>query len=188
MKKDIKDFESTFLVEYNTSLKHRMMHITGEINSELYHKFSIGLTELEAISKDPITLRINSFGGSPDDALAIVGLMRSSECEIYTEGYGIVASAATLILAAGDKRTCSDLCVFMWHEGSYELEGRHKELKVLIKQREKEEKLWARLMGTFSKKPDTFWLREGVGEDRFVTPEELLEYGVIDEIAPSATI
>lgn len=51
----------------------------------------------------PVKVRINSLGGSYTEAIAIRNVLRGLSEEVYTTGIGIVASAATFILLAGDK-------------------------------------------------------------------------------------
>ena len=65
-----------------------------------------------------ITIRLHSEGGSVYEALAIVGRIEKCKCQIITEGYGAIMSAATLILASGDKRRISRLAWFMVHESN----------------------------------------------------------------------
>jgi len=51
-------------------------------------------------------------------------VLRSLSCPVITVGHGFVASAATLILAAGTgKRYVTPCCTFMHHEGEGELVG-----------------------------------------------------------------
>lgn len=92
-------------------------------------------------------------------------------------------SAATLILAAGTRRReMSAYGAFMWHEASYGVEGRHSAIKATAQQVEKEEKFWAEKMAQFTKKDKKFWAEKGVGIDAYFTPEQLIRYGVADEL------
>lgn len=167
---------------YGVNFKERTITISREIDDIEFDRIENGLTEMESQSRKAITIKINSPGGQVYQALAIIGRMKRSPCQIITEGYGHVMSAATLILAAGDKRRISPYTFFMHHEGSYGVEGRHSTIKDVVKQTDKEEDKWCEWMGEFTKKPKSFWAKSGVRTDAYFDAEELLEFGVVDEV------
>lgn len=53
---------------------------------------------------EPITLIINSPGGSVTAGLALIDTMQSLDCPVITVGEGVVASMAAVIMACGDRR------------------------------------------------------------------------------------
>ena len=165
------------------NFKERIIVIRGDIDQEKFTFFEGALTELESHSKRMVTVKIFSEGGEVYSALAIVGRMKQAKCKIVTEGFGCVMSAATLILAAGNQRKFSKYGFFMHHESSYELEGRHSDITAKVNQAKIEEERWAEFMATFSKKSKKFYLEKGVHTDAFWSPEELLSFGIIDEIS-----
>lgn len=172
-----------YLFEWDVNFKDRVITISNDIDSDEFARIDAALTEMETDSRKKITIRINSPGGYVYDALAIVGRIKKSKCQIITEGYGKVMSAATLILAAGNKRKVSELCWFMWHEASYELiEGRHSEHKAVVKQEEREHLQWAKWMAYFTKKSKKFWLTQGIHIDAYFDAKELVKLGVADEL------
>lgn len=168
--------------EYGIDLKHRVIKLTGEVDEAMWDVLDSGLNHLEAQSKEKVTIKICSYGGSTYCALAIVGRIKASRAYIVTEGYGQVMSAATLILAAGRVRKMSHYGFFMWHSASYPLDGNHHQNKSVVEQVEKEEKLWARWMAEMSSRTADFWFKNGVTKDAYFTSEELLKLGVVDEI------
>jgi ATP-dependent protease ClpP protease subunit len=70
----------------------------------------------------------------------------------------------------------------MHHEASYDAEGRHTEIKSVVAEYERQEQLWSQWMADFSKKPKKFYYEEGKSTDKFWTPEQLVEFGIADEI------
>lgn len=170
------------MFDYGIDPISRTINLTGEVTEVMYDLFEIGMTYLESKSKATITVKINSPGGSTYDAMGIIGRLRESKCRIVTKGYGQVMSAATLILASGDKRLMSSEGFFMWHEASYEMGGRHSENKALIRQVEREEKFWCKRMAERSSKPESFWQKQGIGADAYFDAKELLQLGVVDEL------
>ena len=171
------------LFDYGVDLKRRTISITGDIDEEMYHFVDTAVSELAGDNRKAITVRINSEGGSVYDALAIVGRLKSAGVsQIITEGQGCVMSAATLILACGDIRRISEYAWAMHHECSYEIDGRHSDIDDFRKQVDREHGKWAEYMARFSNKSKQFWVKAGVGKDLYLSPEELLKYGVVDSI------
>jgi ATP-dependent protease ClpP protease subunit len=171
-----------YIFEYGVNFEERVINVTGEIDSDKFDLIDFALTEMENHNHSTVTIKINSHGGDAYQALAIVGRLKKSKCHIVTEGYGQIMSAATIILACGDRRKMSKYGFFMWHENSYELEGKHSEIKAEVLQNDREEKLWANTMAHFSKKDSSFWLKNGVGKNAYFTADNLLKMGVVDEI------
>lgn len=183
---DAKVSQAEIMLEYafdrDVNFKERMIRISGPINSKAFRKFDSAMTELESQGRKTITIKINSPGGEVYQALAIIGRIKNSPCNVITEGYGEIMSAATLVLASGDKRRVSKYAFFMHHEASYTVEGRQSEIEASVKQAKSEDLKWCEWMAEFSKKKKEYWLKSGVHVDAYFTPEELLELGVVDEI------
>jgi ATP-dependent Clp protease protease subunit len=182
---DAKLTHAAIILEYafqGVNFKERSIRLTGEIDEAHFDLVDSALTELESQGRKSVTIVINSPGGDMYQALAIIGRLKRSPCHIVTEGYGQIMSASTLILAAGDRRKISSYAFFMHHEASYGGDGRHSEMKNLIKQADKEDDKWCEWMASFTDKDKKFWKTNGVGLDTYFTVEELLEFGVVDEI------
>jgi ATP-dependent protease ClpP protease subunit len=171
-----------YLIKYGIDFINRTITICEDIDESVFFVVDVALREMERSSRKGIKIIINSFGGSTYDASAIVGRIRSSKCHITTEGYGKVMSASTLILASGSTRLLSQFATVMHHEASYSAEGRHSEMKAIIEQSENEERLWANWMSKFSNRDEEFWYSTGKAIDKYLTPNECLELGIIDRI------
>lgn len=171
-----------YLFSYGVDFLTRTISISREIDEDTFHIIDSGMREMERVSRKGITILVNSYGGSVYDALAIVGRIRASTCQVTTIGYGKIMSASVLILACGDKRQMSEFATLMHHESSYGLEGRHAQNKATIKQFEKEEQTWAEHMAKFTNEDKEFWASEGVNIDKYFTAQECKELGVVDEL------
>lgn len=169
-------------LEYGINFVERTITWSQDIEFPMFDIIDAALTIMETESKETITLKLNSPGGNTYEAIAVIGRLRKSRAHIVVEGYGHIMSAATLILASAKRRKLDKLAQFMWHEASYEIGGRHSEVKASVKQIEKEEKLWAKTMAEFTGKTEKFWLEKGVHIDYYIDAEKLLEYGVVDEL------
>lgn len=172
-----------YAFEYGVDFKNRIITLTGEILHGWFDVVDTALTQMELDGKSKVTIKINSPGGDTYEAMAVVGRLTSSKCYIVTEGFGHVMSAATLILACGNRRRMSKYAYFMWHESAYdpgfERVSTHRATQ---KQIEREEKLWCQTMAEFSNKPEKFWAKEGLHVDAYFDANQLLEFEVVDEV------
>jgi ATP-dependent Clp endopeptidase proteolytic subunit ClpP len=73
--------------------------------------------ELKALDVDQIAVRINSPGGEVWDGLAIYNALRDHKATVTTYVDGIAASAASVILQAGDTRIAAKASQVMIHDG-----------------------------------------------------------------------
>ena len=77
--------------------------IAEQVTDKLYRVAQL-ITLLESQDSDaPITVYVNSPGGSADSGFAIYDLFQFSRCPIVTIANGVVASSAVLIYLGGDK-------------------------------------------------------------------------------------
>ena len=172
-----------FFYEHDIDVKTRTIRIVGTIGHATDFEFiDSALSVLESESRKAITIKINSGGGAVYEALAIVGRMKASRCQIITEGYGHVMSAATLILAAGNRRRMSKYATFMHHESSYMVGGSHSQVKEEIEQMEKEEELWSGWMEELTTTDASDWRKFAHKKNLYLTAEECIKHGVIDEV------
>lgn len=84
-------------------MSKRTIYLNGEINDEAALSIITQLHYLEDNSQEPITLVINSPGGSVSAGLAIYDVMQALSCPVTTAAVGLAASMAALVLAAGTK-------------------------------------------------------------------------------------
>ena len=128
----------------------RVINIIGEIDEKMTEAVFERLYELEAESKDPVTVFLSSDGGCAYDALAITGRLVSSPCVIHINAFGRVMSAAVLILASGDVRTADPMTWFMVHEDSGAQEGNTSGVVKAAIQMRREEQHWNSMMQHFT--------------------------------------
>jgi ATP-dependent Clp protease protease subunit len=134
-------------------------------------------------SETDINIYINSPGGYISSALAIYNTMNYIQCDIRTIAFGLAASAATLILAAGTpgKRTALEDTEIMIHQGRGGAEGQFADILVAAKHIEKLDKklqrIYAKLTGQTEKR-----IKADMDRDYWMSPQESKEYGLIDEV------
>lgn len=175
----------------------RRVYLFGEINSERAEKFIAQLHELFEESGEPMTIYINSCGGSVTDALAIYDVLRAAPCAIYIVGLGKVhSSAITILLAAdGERRASYVNTEFMSHDISWKSDGPRAFLKDRVDQLERTVN---QLLRIYTR--DTRLTAEQARQmfftdmaDHYFTSEEALEMGFVSqvitgEVAVGATV
>lgn len=117
----------------------RKVYLFGEINNERAEKFIAQLHELFEESEEPITVFINSCGGSVTDALAIYDVLQNAPCDIYTVGLGKVHSSAITVLLSAPRssRVSYPNTEFMSHDISWKSDGPRAFLKDRVDQLER---------------------------------------------------
>jgi ATP-dependent Clp protease protease subunit len=183
MTKKSKDHDiSSELFDRGIDRLSRTIILTGEVDDDFLFNLECGLTLLEGINKEEITIRLNTPGGDVLIGNSVVDRILSSTCPIHIHAYGQIASMGIFILAAGDTRSCSSLTSFMHHEDSYEGEGRHSHNKNYVKFAERQDMIMCKWLATRTKKDYNFWKKTGVDVDHWFICDEALEYGLVDEI------
>lgn len=158
----------------------RRITIIGQIDDDSFEKFCTELTVFEEESSSRVELELCSEGGYVYNALAFIGRMRRSPCDIYVIGYGYVASAATLILAAGTKRFLSEEAWVMVHEDSLKMKGTVSESRNELNQIERQERQWNELMAEYCSGAAQFWAN--MKRDTYLSSSDCLRLGIIDKI------
>lgn len=164
----------------------KTLMLTGEVDEDMYHSAMVGIHSLDSMTGE-ITIKIMSPGGDTDIARAIYDAIAGSKNYVRIQAYGEVASAATIIMQAADHRVMSPNSKMMIHVGSEGLPTDHpRNVDVLYNEHRKDEK-WIEdsyLSRIKEKKPryTRQKLRTLLTWDKYLSPKEALEMGLIDEI------
>jgi ATP-dependent Clp protease protease subunit len=161
--------------------------ITGEINEASIDAAIRWLIyeNLNANSTMPLTLYINSVGGSLCDAFALIDIMKMTNRTIRTIGIGNVMSAAFLIFAAGTKgqryigRNTSILC----HQFTEGVEGKYHDVKAQIRESENMNNRMVDLLKNCTDlSPKVIKTKLLPPSDVWLSVDELVKLGVADHI------
>jgi ATP-dependent Clp protease protease subunit len=158
-----------------------MIQIVGDITEEAYALFSKELAELESGKTKKVTVELFSHGGDAHAALAFYSRIINSPCTITIRAMGYVASAAVLILAAGDHRIMAKEAWVMVHEDSGELSGDVVSLEREARQMRQLETQWARLLAERTDISAGEWT-EMHKETTFLTAGDAWDMGLVDEV------
>lgn len=163
----------------------RILFLGTEINSDVANILVSQLLFLESDNPNkPVTIYINSPGGSVYDGMAIVDVMNKIKCPVYTTCVGTAASMAAVILSAGERghRCALPHSQIMLHAPSGGT-GRvtSPDFKIAAKEMEKcEEMLYSVLSENLEK--DYEAIKQMCDRDFWMTSKEAMEHGVIDTI------
>lgn len=95
----------------------RTLYLDGQVSAGAVDKLIGDIRVLGEIDgAKPITMVINSPGGSVFDGLSLYNAMMASAAPVNTVCDGIALSMAAVLLSVGHHRTARDGCVFMVHE------------------------------------------------------------------------
>ena len=134
-----------------------------------------------------VLVRINSYGGDVNDALAIYELLRSMGDRVTTECVGFCASAATIIAMAGRVRRMSSYGLFLVHKCSSGAWGNENDLEAELEAQRKVNdriiKLYQDVTGTDRDKLEEL-MNEDNGNGIWLNVDEAIEYGFITEAIP----
>lgn len=147
-------------------------------------EFIIKANMLQATST-PLTLLINSEGGSVNDGFAIIDVMETSRLPIQTVGTGLIASMGLLISAAGHKgtRTITKNTEIMAHQWAGGMEGKFHELMAVTDEYHRLKRLFVQHFlrhSTMTEKQINDVLFSP--SDRWLTPAECKKFGLCDRV------
>ena len=169
---------------YSRLLKDRIIFLSGEIDDEMANTVVAQMLFLEMEDPDAdICLYINSPGGSVTAGMAIYDTMQYIKPQVRTVCIGMAASMGAFLLMAGQKgkRCALPNSEVMIHQPLGGAQGQATDVAIhaewLIRTKEKMTRMKAEMTGQ-----DIETIRRDLERDHFMTAEEALAYGVIDEI------
>ena len=169
---------------YSRLLKDRIIFLTDEITDQVANLVVAQLLFLEMDNPDAdISLYINSPGGSITAGMAIYDTMNYIKCDVRTVCVGMAASMGAFLLMAGEKgkRLALPNSEVMIHQPLGGASGQATDVEIrakwLLRTKEKMTRLMSEMTGQDQEK-----LRADCERDYFMTAEEALNYGIIDQI------
>lgn len=165
-------------------LANRIILLTETINDETAASITSQLLYLEAEnSEEPITIYINSPGGSISSGFAIYDVMNKIKCPVHTMVMGIAASMAAFILCSGSRgnRYALPNASIMIHQPKGAVEGQAADVEIYAKRlvdlRKELYKIMAKNTGMSYEE-----MAYACERDNYLTPKKALEMGFIDKI------
>lgn len=173
---------------YNRLLGERIVFLGQQVDDDIANKITAQLLLLAADPAKDIFLYINSPGGSVTAGMAIYDTMQFIPNDVVTIGMGMAASMGQFLLTGGTagKRFALPHTDIMMHQGSAGLGGTVSDIKIQAQYLLRTKKTMTELTALHSGQPVETILRDA-DRDRWFTPEEAKEYGLIDGIITHAS-
>jgi ATP-dependent Clp protease protease subunit len=174
---------------YSRLLRERIVFLGTEVDDELANVIAAQLLFLEAEDPDKdISLYINSPGGSAYAGMAIYDAVQYVKPDVKTICVGMAMSAAAMVLCGGasGKRSALPHSKIMIHQGSAGFRGTPADIELHTQEILAMRHRMAELISRHSGKPVEDVLRD-IDRDKFMSPEEAINYGLIDDIISKRT-
>jgi ATP-dependent Clp protease protease subunit len=169
---------------FSRLLKERIVFIGTPIDDTIASLVIAQLLFLE--SEDPdkdISLYINSPGGSVSSGLAIYDTMQYIRPDVATICIGLAASMGAGLLAGGaaGKRSCLPNSRVMIHQPWGGVQGTASDISIQAEEILRTKKRLNEILAHHCKKPIDS-IEKDTDRDRYMSPDEAREYGLIDQI------
>ena len=169
---------------FSRLLNDRIVFLGEEVNDTTASLVVAQLLYLEAQDPDKdIQMYINSPGGSVTAGMAIYDTMQYIKCDVSTICIGMAASMGAFLMMAGKKgkRLALPNSEIMIHQPLGGAQGQATDVAIraewLMKTKEKMTRMMSEMTGQ-----DIERVKQDVERDYFMSAEEALKYGIIDEI------
>ena len=165
-------------------LKERIIFLGAAVEDDVANLVIAQLLFLDA--EDPekeIFLYINSPGGAITSGLAIYDTMQYVRAPVSTICTGIAMSMGAVLLAAGapGRRFALPHSRIMIHQGSGGFRGNTPDVFIQVKEMEQLVKTTQELLAAHTGQTIDKIMKD-TDRDLFLSPEEAVEYGIIDEV------
>ena len=174
---------------FSRLMRERLLWVAGPVDDNMSTVVQAQLMYLDSVNNLDITMHIDSPGGSVKSGLSMVDVMDYINCDIRTINTGMAASMGSILLGAGTKGKRSSLRFSrtMLHQSSGGFRGNIQDAKIDMIEWEKVNKILFELLGEYCGKPAE-QVMEDASRDLWLSSQDALDYGIIDEIISSKKI
>lgn len=167
-------------------LAHREVELVGEVDADSVNALIRQLRYLQREDpKAPVTLYINSPGGSVDSGMALYDVMKAVSCPVRTVCMGLAASMAALLFVSGAERDMLPHSRLMIHDPLIiQTGGSALKLKAVSDDLMETRQIIARIIADHSGKSMEEVLAK-TASDSYFRAEEAMEFGLADRIITS---
>ena len=180
-------YERSFDI-YSRLLRERIVFLGAEVDDAIANVITAQLLFLDAEDPDKdISLYINSPGGSSYAGMAIYDAIQFVKADVQTFAIGMAMSAAAMILCGGasGKRYVLPNAKVMIHQGSGGFRGSPADIQIAAKEILEMTRRMAEIISRHSGQALEQVMKD-IDRDRFMTPDEAVAYGLVDEVIQPA--
>jgi ATP-dependent Clp protease protease subunit len=178
-----REMRATQIDIFSRLMRDRILWVAGPVNDNMSTIVQAQLMYLDSADTLPITMHIDSPGGSVKSGLSMVDVMQYIKSDIATINTGMAASMGSVLLGAGTKGKRSSLrfSKTMLHQTSGGAGGNIQDARINFQEWEKVNKILFELLGEFCGKPADVVEKDST-RDFWLSAEEAGAYGIIDEV------
>ena len=169
---------------YSRLLKERIVFLVGVVNDNVASLITAQLLYLESENpKKEISFYINSHGGLVTAGLGIYDTMQYIKPAVSTLCIGQASSMGSFLLAAGEKgkRLSLPNSRIMVHQPSAGYQGQATDIEIHAREILDLKKRLNKIYSKHTKKSEEE-IRKVLERDKFLTPEEAKDFGLIDTV------
>jgi len=165
-------------------LQNRIIFIGSRITDQVCTEVVAKIMALEAVNpKAEIKMYINSQGGTGYAIVGILDAMRNCKCDISTVGFGMVASNASVLLAAGTKGkrfTMPNTRILLCQPYGGAM-GSAEEVNIQAAELNRTMKVLVRYLMDFTGMSSDE-IEQEIDRDNFMGPKRAIEMGIMDAV------
>jgi len=176
-------FERSFDI-FSRLLRERIVFLGTQVDEQSANLVVAQLLFLEAEDPDAdIHLYVNSPGGDAYAGFAIYDAMQFVKPDVCTYAVGMAMSAGALVLASGaeGKRHVLPNAKVMIHQGRASSSGQPADIQIAAREILSLTHKYAEIIARHSGR-DVDQVLQDIDRDRFLDPEEAVEYGLADSV------
>ena len=169
---------------YSRLMQERIVLLGGEVNDDSANLIVAQLLFLQAQdAKKPVSMYINSPGGSVTAGLAIYDTMQFISCPVHTYCIGQAASMGAVLLTAGEKghRFALPNARIMIHQPWGGAEGKASDIEITCQEILRLKQKLNEILSAHSGQPMEQVVRD-TDRDHFMGAEEARAWGLIDQV------
>lgn len=178
----------TVMDVFSRLMMERIIWVAGEVNDHMSTIVQAQLMFLDSIDHNDITMHVDSPGGSVKSGLSMVDVMDYINSDIRTINTGMAASMGSILLGAGTKgKRCSlRFSRTMLHQSSGGFGGNIQDAEIDMIEWKKLNLILFELLGEYTNKLADVVMKDA-SRDLWLSADEALQYGIIDEIVKKKT-
>lgn len=169
---------------YSRLMQDRIVLLGGEVNDDSANLIVAQLLFLQAQdAKRPVSMYVNSPGGSVTAGLAIYDTMQFISCPVHTYCIGQAASMGAVLLTAGEKghRFALPNARIMIHQPWGGAEGKASDIEITCQEILRLKETLNGILSAHSGQPMEQVVRD-TDRDHFMSAEEARAWGLIDQV------
>lgn len=188
----------SYKLENEKQITERILFFTEQVNQASISKISEKIIHFNEIDdeaeryaefsnityeRETIKIYIDSYGGNVYQILGLISIIEKSKTPIHTYVTGCAMSCGFLLLISGHKRFSYKYSTALYHQVSSAAWGKLQDIEEDVKETQRLQEIIERI--TLDKtKISKSRLKESkkLKEDWFIPADELVDYGIVDEI------